>query len=103
MSVSAEPFLPCTSCDALCVLKGMCPQISGAESRKHREKRPVLELRLQHRGPKRGKEKSGRKAMGNGVVTFYGVKCKRKVGTSIKEKMGFEKLLLWRLLKWKYL
>lgn len=94
MSESTEPFLLCTSRNDVCILKGLCPQISGAESRKHREKRPVLELRLRHRGPKGGRGEKLQES--NGKLSSYVLwselqKKKKKVGTSIKEKMGFEK------------
>lgn len=69
MLESTEPFLPCTSCNAVCVLNGLCPQIPGAECRKHREKRPVLELRLRHRGPKGGRGEKLQES--NGKLSSY--------------------------------
>lgn len=53
-------------------------------------------------GPKAGSGEKQQESKGK-LSSYVLLSEMQKVGTSIKKKMGFEKLLLWRLLKWKYL
>lgn len=53
-------------------------------------------------GPKAGSGEKREESKGK-LGSYVLLSAMQKVGTSIKKKMGFEKLLFWRLLKWNYL